>query len=70
MAECKVEQNQSRCNCSYNPCSRKGICCECLNYHLSMGQFPACLFPEDVERTYDRSIEKFVKTYQERGKWW
>jgi hypothetical protein len=35
-----------------------------------MGEFPACVFPEDVEKTYDRSIETFIKTYQKRGKWW
>jgi hypothetical protein len=35
-----------------------------------MGQLPACVFPKDVEKTYDRSIETFIKTYQTRGKWW
>ncbi len=24
----------------------------------------------DVEKTYDRSIERFIKTFQERGQWW
>ncbi len=32
--ECKKDQNLQRCNCSYEPCSRKGVCCECLQYHL------------------------------------
>jgi hypothetical protein len=27
-----------------------------------MGQLPACLFPDDVERTYDRSLRKFIET--------
>lgn len=70
MKECSVEKNLTRCNCSYEPCSKKGTCCECLHYHLRMGQFPACVFPNDVEKTYDRSIERFIKTYEERGKWW
>jgi len=35
-----------------------------------MGELPACFFPDDIERTYDRSVEKFIKTYQERGRWW
>jgi hypothetical protein len=35
-----------------------------------MGELPACFFPDDVERTYDRSVEKFIKTYQKRGRWW
>jgi len=35
-----------------------------------MGQLPACYFPADVERSYDRSIECFVRTFQSRKKWW
>ena len=60
--ECKKKINLKRCNCSYEPCSRKGICCECLHYHLSNNEVPACFFPDDVEKTYDRSIENFIKT--------
>jgi hypothetical protein len=29
-----------------------------------MGELPGCIFPPEVERTYDRSIEKFVETYK------
>jgi len=25
---------------------------------------PACFFPPDVEKTYDRSIEKFIEGWQ------
>ncbi|MCK5306799.1 MAG: hypothetical protein KAJ66_06655 [Candidatus Omnitrophica bacterium] len=70
MAECKIEENKSRCNCTYEPCSRKGMCCECISYHRESGQLPACLFPNDVERSYDRSIENFIRVYKERGRWW
>jgi hypothetical protein len=59
--ECKQNQNRQNCNCSYEPCSRKGICCDCLRYHLRMRELPACCFPSDVERTYDRSFEKFAE---------
>ncbi len=59
--ECKKETNLQNCNCSYNPCSRKGICCECIRYHLAMRQLPGCCFPDDVEKTYDRSFEKFAQ---------
>lgn len=52
--------NLKKCNCTYSSCSRKGKCCECLHYHLSMNQLPACAFPADVERTYDRSFAAFV----------
>lgn len=59
--ECNKIKNLKTCNCSYTPCSRKGICCECLSYHLNMQELPACAFPEEAERTYNRSFEFFAK---------
>ncbi len=64
--ECNKNRNLERCNCSYAPCSRKGVCCECLQYHVKMRQLPACIFPDDAERTYDRSYEHFARLVQER----
>ena len=61
--KCKQESNIQRCNCSYSGCSRHGICCECLKYHFSRRELPACVFPNDVERTWDRSFRKFIETY-------
>jgi hypothetical protein len=63
--ECKIDKNRNRCNCSYEPCSRKGACCDCLAYHVRMRQLPACVFPDDAERTYDRSYEHFARLVQE-----
>jgi hypothetical protein len=62
--ECKKQSNLKRCNCSYPGCPKKGICCDCLAYHLGMRQLPACCFPDDVERTYDRSFERFAQLVQ------
>ncbi len=56
-------QNMKMCNCTYEPCPRKGKCCECMVYHRRMGELPACYFPDDVERTYDRSIRRFVQLH-------
>ncbi len=64
--ECRQDSNMGRCNCSYEPCSRKGICCDCLNYHLRFRELPACFFPDDAERTYDRSFEHFARLVNER----
>jgi len=62
MSECMhYSTNMEKCNCSYEPCSRKGACCQCLAYHRRMGELPACYFPDDVEKTYDRSIRKFIE---------
>ena len=63
MVECKIEENKKKCNCTY-PCSKKGMCCECIRYHRELGELPACYFPDDVEKTYDRSIENFIKVHQ------
>ena len=66
MKDCKNhESNMAQCNCSYNPCSRKGTCCECLHYHRRMGELPACYFPDEVEKTYDRSIRRFVALHSQ-----
>ncbi len=58
--ECKKDKNLDKCNCTYEPCSRKGVCCDCLTYHLNMRQLPGCCFPDSVEKTWDRSFEKFA----------
>jgi hypothetical protein len=60
MATCQnQEKNLRDCNCTYEPCSRKGICCECIAYHRNAGELPACYFSKEVERTYDRSVRRF-----------
>ena len=61
MRECiNKDKNLKRCNCTYPGCWRKGICCECLHYHLSKNELPACFFDKEHEATYDRSIEYFL----------
>lgn len=63
MAECvNLAENKEMCNCTY-PCSRKGTCCECIAYHRRRGELPACYFPEEAEKTYNRSIEYFVELH-------
>ncbi len=59
--DCKQERNLKSCNCSYSPCPRKGICCDCIQYHLQMRELPACAFPKEAEGTYDRSFEHFAR---------
>lgn len=64
--ECKQEKNSQACNCSYEPCSRKGVCCECLAYHRRSRELPACCFSAAAERTYDRSFEHFARLIKEK----
>ncbi len=65
--DCQIEANKAKCNCTYEPCSRKGKCCDCIAYHLRSNELPACAFPPDVEKTYDRSFARFVEVFQSRG---
>ena len=67
--ECKKESNLNHCNCSY-PCGKKGVCCDCISYHRRLGQLPACYFPKDMECGSDRSVENFIRIYNERGICW
>jgi len=62
--ECKKQENLESCNCSYEGCPRKGVCCDCIQYHRKKGELPACFFSEEAEKTYDRSIEKFIEDYK------
>lgn len=59
--DCNETINLQRCNCTYEPCSRKGICCECIAYHRRGNELPACYFSDAAERSYDRSIRNFIR---------
>jgi hypothetical protein len=61
--ECRIDTNIERCSCTYEPCERKGKCCDCILHHKNLGELPGCLFPPEVERTYNRSIAKFVEVF-------
>ena len=61
MKECKEDANLQSCNCTYEPCSRKGMCCDCISYHLDSRELPACCFPAAAEATYNRSFEHFAR---------
>jgi len=60
--DCHVRRNLDACTCTYEPCSRKGRCCECIAYHRRHGELPGCVFPPEVEKEYDRSIKRFVSS--------
>lgn len=64
--ECKVKENLAKCTCTYEPCAKKGKCCECILYHWSRRELPGCFFPPEVERTYDRSLRRFIEVWKER----
>ncbi len=65
--QCQIDANKAKCSCIYEPCSRKGKCCECISYHLRSEELPACVFPPEVEKTYDRSFGKFVQVFNAKS---
>ncbi len=63
-----LQKNVDRCACTYTTCDRRGNCCECISYHLATQQLPGCCFPPEVEKTYDRSFQKFSEVWSARLK--
>jgi hypothetical protein len=59
--DCKQLKNTAHCTCTYLSCSRRGVCCDCLAYHLKNRELPGCCFPPEAEATYDRSFEHFAR---------
>jgi len=65
MSQCpNVKKNAVSCTCTYSGCDKHGVCCACVAFHRASDELPACFFPADVERTYDRSIRKFVQVME------
>jgi len=64
--ECRKNENLKDCGCTYMYCDKRGICCLCIRYHRDRGELPGCLFPPEAEKTYNRSIEFFVKVWAEK----
>jgi hypothetical protein len=62
--ECKREKNLESCGCSYPGCVRKGICCECVRHHREKKELPGCFFPKETERSFDRSVKKFLEVME------
>ncbi|TXT59238.1 MAG: hypothetical protein BAJALOKI3v1_1100005 [Promethearchaeota archaeon] len=64
MVDCNQEELKNKCACTYSSCSRRGKCCKCIEYHLSMNELPGCIFAKiskGAERSYNRSFKYFAK---------
>ena len=66
--ECQIDENKARCPCTYETCSRKGKCCDCISYHLRSDELPGCVFSPEIEKTYDRSFARFVEVFADKGR--
>ena len=62
--DCKSKTNAADCTCTYPGCDARGLCCECIQYHLAMKQLPGCCFPREAEATYDRGFRNFAKAWK------
>jgi hypothetical protein len=65
--ECQIDANMAKCSCTYESCPRKGKCCECIAYHLEYSELPGCVFPPELEKTYDRSFRRFAEAINAKG---
>ena len=64
MANCPNKAaNNDFCTCTYPGCAKHGNCCECIQSHVKSRQLPACCFPAEAEKKYDRSFEAFAKAW-------
>jgi len=61
--DCNKSNNVKNCTCTYSPCSRKGLCCECVAYHRKNREIPGCFFSKNGEASYDRSITAFLRDH-------
>lgn len=59
--ECKKETNLKHCACTYTSCGKRGMCCDCVTFHLGRNEIPGCFFSKKGEASYDRSIANFIK---------
>jgi len=59
--ECEIKENRIKCRCTYPGCPRKGKCCECVEYHRGRVEIVGCFFSPKAEKTYDRTIKKFIE---------
>lgn len=64
--EGKIDLNNKSCNCSYESCARKRKCCDCIADDLESDELLVCCFPDDVERSNDRSVARFFSLYRNR----
>ena len=70
MNECNQEKLEKDCGCTYMSCSRRGKCCECIQYHVEKYQLPGCIFAKvskTAEESYDRSFDHFARLILERN---
>jgi hypothetical protein len=65
--ECTADKNSASCTCTYSSCSKRGKCCQCVQYHHALGELPGCFFPQAAELTYDRSREAYIKAFTKKN---
>lgn len=50
------------CRCTYSPaCSNRGNCCKCVAYHRERNEATGCMFTEEGEKSFDRSLTNLMR---------
>ncbi len=60
---CDNQKCGDNCPCTYAGCERHGNCCQCVAYHRDRNEMVACYFTPEVEKTWDRSMARFLSQY-------
>jgi hypothetical protein len=62
--ECNKDENLKSCNCTYEPCHRKDLSCECYNTILTCDSSPAAVFPRMLRKhSIDHSNDLHVSSW-------
>lgn len=61
--DCTKKKNADQCSCTYLTCDKRGACCQCVAFHRSRGEMVGCYFKPEVEKTWDRSMERFLSQF-------
>lgn len=58
--ECSSSISLANCTCTYTGCEKRGHCCLCVAHHRARNEVPGCFFTPEGERSYDRSLARFL----------
>jgi len=56
-----MNKEEFNCACTYQGCDNHGNCRACVKYHRETDSLPACYFDKETEKTYDRSVDNFIR---------
>jgi len=59
--KCASSSSAQHCTCTNTACPSWGDCLDCVTRHRERKEIPGCFFTTEGEKTYNRSVENFIK---------